>query len=242
MNLLSKVTIIYIGVIVFLALCSFSIQINIERLSVDFVVKTLKDGKSINMKGELYYAASTNKMITHFSSPIEQIVVTNSVGQFKSYDPKLNVVVQDENKDYSSQLSFVYSFMSSKTQDMGLQALGYQLKDSRVEGKRIITIWQPKTIMQGISSKVELVHENRQPIYMCFFNNKQKPEQKVFYSDYQKVGEIFFPMTITEFQYFHKGDSIITKRVYSDTKVNNEVSDDYFNFKIPDNAKVVSKQ
>ena len=45
-------------------------------------------------------------------------------------------------------------------------------------------------------------------------------------------------MNITEFQYI-QNDSIITKRSYSEPKLNDEVGNTYLNYKIPDNAKVV---
>jgi hypothetical protein len=220
---------------------SFNFQYSVERISMDFIIKTLENGKSVSLKGELYYLNSGNKMITHFSYPMEQLVITNNLGQFKSYDIKNNVIIQDENKNYSSQLSYIYSFMSGKTQDMGLKALGYQQIDSKVDNKMIVSTWQPAEGMQGVS-KVILVHQNRQPIYMCFYNEKQKPEQKVYYSEFKTIGNIAFPMVITEFQYLAKGDSVITKRVYSNLHLNNEVNETYINYKIPANAKVVEQK
>lgn len=208
---------------------------------MDFIIKSLQGGKSVSLKGELYYVNSGNKMITHFSYPFEQLVFTNNLGQFKSYDVKKNSIIQDENKNYSSQLSYIYSFMSGKTQDMGLKTLGYKLKESKVEGKIIKSTWEQETPMQG-ASKVVLVHQNRLPIYMCFYNAKEKPEQKVYYSDFKTIGNIVFPMVITEFQYLPKGDSLITKKIYSNLRMNNDVNETYINYKIPDNAKVIEQK
>ena len=124
---------------------------------------------------------------------------------------------------------------------MGLKNLGYKQTDSKVDNKMIVSTWQADEGMQG-ASKVVIVHQNRQPIYMCFYNGKEKPEQKIYYSDFKTIGNISMPMVITEFQYLAKGDSVITKRVYSNLLINRDVVDTYINYKIPANAKVIEQK
>lgn len=239
MSKAGKIRLFLLTASLLLLFSSFRLQVFIEKISMDFGVQSLKDGQSVSMKGEIYYSSKGSKMVTHFSSPIDQLIITNSGGEFKSYDSKQNTVVMDEGKDYSSKVSFVYFFINGQIQDMGLNGLGYMLKDTRIEDKTVITTWQPRPDMGGLSARVELVHENRQPIYMCFYNAKKKPQQKIYYSDYQKIGNFSFPMKITEFEYLPSGDSVITRRKYSNPHLNAEVPENYLNFKIPDNAKVV---
>ena len=47
------------------------------------------------------------------------------------------------------------------------------------------------------------------------------------------------PFAITEFEYMSPTDSIITKRVYSNLKINTQVDEKFLDFKIPSSAKVV---
>lgn len=219
----------------------FSFQNAINRISFDFEVKTLKDGKYVTLNGQVYCSTENGKMVTRFTKPAEQIVITNAAGQFRSYDPKNNTILQDEGMAYSSSYSFFYSFLSGKTQDMGLGLQGYTLKNTKSENNMIITTWRPKPDVQGLASKVELVHEQHLPIYMCFYDQKEKPEQKIYYSNYQKTGTVFFPLIVTEFDFIPKGDSVITKRIYANSRINQNVSNEYLDYIIPANAKIISQ-
>ena len=86
---------------------------------------------------------------------------------------------------------------------------------------------------------MELVHEDYLPIYMSFYGKKDKPLSKIYYYNYKKTGDLNVPQTITEYQFHPNGDSTLTKRMYSDMLLNEQVDEKWLNFKIPDNAKVV---
>jgi outer membrane lipoprotein-sorting protein len=228
-----------LALVFLLGLSSFICFKPLEKLSLSIVARSLQDGKSITAKGEVYYQVAGGLMVTHFSSPLENVTITNSKGELKIYDPVNNTVLQKQASDFSSENSFFYFFLSGKTQDMGLPGSGYKLKDTRFEDKMVITTWIPPDYMLGEFSKVELVHENYKPIFMAFYDPKGKFSLKIFYTGYQQIGDISLPLTITEFQYLPKNDSIITKRVYSDMKMDAEVNNTYLNYKIPANAKVL---
>lgn len=204
------------------------------------VAKTLAKGKSVTVNGEVYYQKTGGMMVTHFTKPFETITITNSNGELKVYDPKANTVMQSQGYDLSSDNSFFYYFLSGKTQDMGLKAAGFKLGSTKIEDKLVITNWTPPQQLMSEISKAEVVHENHHPIFMAFYNAKGKMMEKIYYTNYQKVEDIHIPFNITEFQYDGKGDSTISRRLYSNVKTNMQVNNTYLNYRIPSNAKVLN--
>lgn len=222
-----------------LLIASFNWFIPIHKISVEMVARSVHKGKSVTAKAEVFYQTTGGLMVTHFTSPFEQVVITNSKGEYKNYDVQNNTLMQSQGLDYSSKNSFFYCFLSGKTQDMGLAAYGYSLRDTRVENEMVITTWNPPAGTSVNLSKVEIVHENLLPVFMGFYNTEGRPAQKIFYSNYQNVQDIRMPMNITEFQYLADNDSIVSRRSYSNIQINESVANTYLNFKIPANARLV---
>jgi len=234
-----NIKIIWFGICVIVISTGFHPLNNIDKISLAITSKTLKNGEYVVTKGEVFYRTSGGLLVTHFTSPIENIVITNANGELKIYDSQTNTVIMKQGRDYSSENSFIYYFLIGQTQDMGLKSSGFQLQDTKIENNLVITTWFPPAELLSHLSKAELVLENHQPVFMGFYNKEEKAVQKIFYSNFQKVGEINMPMNITEFQYVTGNDSVITKRVYSDVKINEKVDDTYLNFKIPSDAKII---
>ena len=226
-------------VITFLLFVSFTWYPPIQKISVSMVAKSLHNGKSVTANGEVFFQTNGGLMVTHFTSPFDQVVITNSKGEYKNYDIKNNTLAQSQGLDYSSKNSFFYCFLSGKIQDMGLLSFGYTLKNTRMEDKMVITTWLPPVNTDIPLSKVEIVHENFLPVFMGFFDKTGKPVNKVYYSNYQNTQNIQLPMNITEFQYLSDGDSVISKRIYSNIKINEQVDNTYLHYKIPSNARLV---
>ena len=225
----------------FLLFAGFMLFQPVSKISLNMTAKVLQNGKYIVTKGEVFYQVAGGLLVTHFTSPYENLVITNARGEYKIYNKEANTVTQSQGADYSSENSFLYYFLSGKTQSMGLRSSGFQLIDTKIEDNLVITTWSPPFNLSSELSKVELVHENYQPIFLGFFDSNGKPKQKVFYSAYTKIGDYTIPLNITEFQYLAEGDSIITKRSYADVKINEQVDDTYLSFKIPVDAKLIKQ-
>lgn len=226
-------------VLITLTASSFFLFSPVERISMRLTSKTLQNGKSITTQAVMYYRLAGGLLVTHITAPLEYLAITNDKGEFKMYDIKANTVSQMQGADFSSENSFVHDFLRGNTNDMGLRALGFKLKNSKVEDNLVITNWTPSLQADPKISRVELVHENYAPIYMAFFGKKDKPLSKIYYYNYKRTGDLNLPLTITEFQYHPNGDSSITKKTYSDILTNEQVDEKWLNFKIPENAKIV---
>lgn len=201
--------------------------------------KTLQNGKSITTQAEIYYRVSGGLLVTHLTSPLEYLVITNNKGELTMYDIKENSIMQSQAADFNSENSFIHDFLNGKTNDMGLRSRGFQMTSTKVEENMVITNWTPPVELASKMHRVEIVHENYSPIYMAFYGKKEKLISKIFYYNYRKTGDLNIPLTITEFQYHPNGDSTITKRAYSEIKINEQVDEKWLNYKIPDNAKIV---
>lgn len=228
------------SIIIFFISSGFNLrQQKLDQLSLDLLSRTLHNGKSVNIKSEVYYKSIGATMVTRFTSPKEKIVITNGNGEYKEYDLAANTVTLTQGLDYSSKNSLFYNFLAGSTADMGLKSSGFRLSDTKVEQKMVITTWVPAVDRSTNVQKVEIVHENYLPIYVAFYGLNNQPLQKSFYSNYQQVGSVKMPFTITEFEYIGVKDSVITKRIYSNLRTNAQVDEKYLNYKIPSTAKVI---
>jgi len=224
-------------------LLSFIPPESVKQLQMDLLIHTVNSGKRITTKGQVYYEVSNAKLVTHFTYPVELITITNALGEMQSYDFKKNNLLIQNGRDFSSKQSFIYHFMSGAYSDMGLPEEGFELKDSKIEDGMVITNWKIKSnARQDFANfTVELVHENRLPIYMGFSNNGQVVS-KTYYTNYQVFGGVRMPLKITEIVFTNDGaDSTITQKNYSGVKLNEEVDLTYLNFKVPEDANIVKQ-
>ena len=199
---------------------------------------TLHKGKKANLKAEVYFKPAGSVLITRSSFPGEKIIRTNGLGEYFEYDVKDNTVAYLMGKEFSSRYSVFYAFFSGNINDMGLRETGFTLKKTRIDQKMVITEWEPVD-KQGKISRAELVHENKLPIYLAFYDAGNKPLQKSFYSSYTRVGSTSFPMSLIEFEYAGEKDSVITRRKYRNPVLNEGVEEKWFQFKVPVDARVI---
>ena len=215
--------------------------VRVEKISVGMVSKMLAKGKYVTTKAVVYYNVVDGKMVTHINSPFEQIIIVDAKGELKTYDVSENLVSIERDKNISSKTSFFYSFFEGKIADMGLPDLNFKKGSTKREGNQLISEWKPKELMNKGLQKIITAHDNNLPIFIGFYNEQKKPMQKIYYTNYQTAGGLMLPFTITEIAYFNNSkDSIITRRIYSDLKINNEVELKYLNFVIPSNAKLIT--
>ncbi len=201
--------------------------------------KTAKSGYSSLTDAEVYYA-NDGSMVSYYNSPKKYTVMNNSKGEIKIYDPEKNVVLLQQNYLYSTETSQFYYFLNNKKSDLGLNQMGFIQNNVRFEEGFMITEWLPPAQMAKSVGKVELVHENGQPIYIAYYDNNNLLTTKSYYYNYVKLNPTLdFPSTITQISYNTPTDSTITKTTYKNIRLDNEVDDKALNFKIPENAKSI---
>lgn len=156
------------------------------------------------------------------------------------YNPAANTFSQQQNYMLGTETNQLYFFMENKRNDLGLSAMGYTAKNTRFEDGLKITDWLAPMNLASQLSKVELVHEKGNPIFMAYHAANGTVIKKMYFHKYAQISEyISLPSTITQIDFKSPTDSIITKTTYSEFRINQTVSDDKLNFVVPPNAKVL---
>jgi hypothetical protein len=217
-------------------LCSFTEDSH--RLSVHMESQRLANGKVIKIVADIYYKYSEAILTMHYTYPNDYVLMTNSKGEIKVYYPKRNEVIIQQNNLFSSENDMLFMFLSNKQNDLGLNENGFRLTSSTIKNKIQITIWTPPAYKIGELSKIELVHENNLPIYIAYYNVKSTIFKKIYYSNYYMSSLSPFPQKIVEIDYIPTGDSIVSRKIYTNIKIGNQINSPYFNYSIPKNAKI----
>jgi hypothetical protein len=213
-----------------------------HRLSVRMESKRLFNGKVAIVKADLFFKYTEGLLLMHYFYPTDYLFITNNKGEVKMYFPDKNEVVSQQNQIFASDNDALYFFLSNQVNDLGLKDMGYSVMATHFEEGITVTDWLPPSWQLGKISKVELAHENYLPIYTAYYNEKNKAIRKVYFSNYSMSNAAALPQRITEIEYLPNGDSIISRKIYSDIKFDLNASSEYFDFKIPDDAKPITLQ
>ncbi|MFH2141741.1 MAG: hypothetical protein ABIJ97_04920 [Bacteroidota bacterium] len=203
--------------------------------------KSLTKGKLLKFQSEVYYLYKEGKMITRYTYPKEYFYISNKLGEAKIYFPDKNEVYVKTDKLFTTENNVLYIFLNNKTQDMGLMDLKFKVKETRFDEGLSVTTWIPPVELLSRISKVELVHENYQPIYSAYYKD-EKIVQKIYYYDYMILNQFSLPQNITQIDYFANGDSTINKITISDLKSGLKANSQYFDFIIPEDAKIINNE
>lgn len=213
--------------------------LSVERIMMEMDSQSLHRGKRADVKASLYYQAFDGRLVTRYTQPVEQVMITNNKGELAIFNEKDHTVYRTQSLEYSSENNLIYFFLQGKTSDLGLQQMGFQLMDTRFEDGMVVTRWFPPSGMYHLFSQIELVHENYLPIFTGYYDTDKKLVKKVYYTDYRQFPEITLPMTITEFNYLPAGDSIVNRLKFSQVQINQRAVSSWFNFSIPHDAKII---
>lgn len=233
-----KIYLYVIGFTVIAAFFSTAFFVPPDRISLNMESQSLRNGKKSTVTAEIYYRPVTGILTIHYLKPVDCVFMSNAKGEAKIYYPQKNEVFITQSVAYDTEKSLLYYFLSNKTSDLGLKSMGFILNETRYEDKLLITTWKAPVSLAKEFSQVELVAENYLPIYIGYYNASFKLIKKIYYYDYTTVSSIRLPLKVVEFNYLPDGDSIINRISYSNIKINELAQSTYFNFKIPENAKI----
>lgn len=209
----------------------------LDKISAMMISRQVQGGKSITVKANIYYQRNGN-MVTHFTYPRQYFVIANKTGEVKMYDPIKNSVILYQNFLFGTQSSQFYYFFSGKSSDMGLSDIGYTQTSIKSERNLLVSMWKLKVPdKKSAIQSVKLVYQGSNPVYMHYEDGTGNIIRKVFYANYSQLDNTSFPFTTTEIVYAD-GDSTVSKTNFSDFKFNQEAAGQYFDFKVPANARI----
>lgn len=204
------------------------------------VKKTLSSNKYTKSTGFIYYNFIKNEMLLGFKDPVKSFIKTNQFGEIKIYDPKNNEVMITQNVMYSTKGHLMYYFFSQSQKDLGLSKMGFVQNNRKFDGQYEISEWIPPVSISKQLNKVLLVTKYQLPTLIEYYKN-ETIIKKTYFSDYQKFGQISFPLKVVEIDYIiGKKDSSITYTIYSNPRINSNIEPEIKNFEIPSNAKVTT--
>ncbi|MDN4165414.1 hypothetical protein QWY31_07870 [Cytophagales bacterium LB-30] len=210
-----------------------------QLVQMHMLKRTATNGYTTSMEADLYYS-SEGKMVTLMQAPYKTLVSNTSKGELTIYNFDQNSVISENNYLYSTESNQLYYFLSNKKADMGLSSSGFVLKETVFEDGVKITRWTPPMQIAKQLGTVELVHDKANPIFMSYSLPSGQIIKKVYFYSYIDLKGVDFPTAVTEISYRSEKDSVLTKTTYNNFTFNEEVDQQYLNFKIPANAKVLT--
>jgi hypothetical protein len=208
-------------------------------VSFDMTKRTTTNGMVTRVDARVYYQ-STGEMVTNFIAPIKLTILNNSLGEVRIYNSAENSVIKSLDNRMSSQNTTFFYFLVGNSGDMGLESAGFRLRDSRVEDMLLVSEWTPPIDAAREIDYVELVDNGDHPVFMAYLDKNGTYIKKIFYYDFDMVGDVDFPKSITEIDFINM-DSVITKTSFSEFKFDDERDVKMINFSVPDNATLISK-
>jgi len=200
--------------------------------------EVLENGKKISNDVDLFFDNNKQTITKHYHSSTEFVMISNALGEIKTYYPGTNEVGYKQMSELSSKRNLIYYFANNLTDHLGLAEEGFNLVSNTYENQFYVTLWKAPSILKGIET-VKMVFENGLPVYSEYQANKKKILKKIYYTNYKDFKQFRLPLKIIEISYLPTGDSIINRTLFSNVKVSSSAENKYFNFKIPDNAKPV---
>jgi hypothetical protein len=223
-----------------ISLANLSFNSDSRRISVTMESKRLHKGKVVTVKADIFFKYTEGILIMHYSYPNDYVFMTNTKGEVKVYYPDKNEVMVQQNQMFSSDNDALYFFLSNKLNDLGLKESGYKLQSTKFENGLTVSSWLPPAMLLNKISRVQLAHENYLPIYSAYYNAANRPLRKVYFSNYYVANQAAIPQRITEIEYLPNGDSVISRKIYSNINFDGQARSSYFDFKIPANAKLLT--
>ncbi len=223
-------------IILLLIFFFFPIQ-DFQWASFEMTKRTTKSGVMTRADARVYYK-STGEIVTYFQSPLEMYILNNTLGEYQIYNPSVNTVVRSVDNRLSSQNTTFTYFLLGLSGDMGLESSGFTLRDSKVEDMMLISEYTAPDEIKDRLNYIELVSNGSFPVFMGYINRQGEYTRKIYYYDYEIVGNFDFPKSITEID-FVNGDSIVSKTTFSDFRFNDKEDIDLVNYKVPDNASLI---
>ncbi len=196
----------------------------------------LENKKKISSDVDLFLDNNKQIITKYYHANQDFIMVVNNLGEIKNYYPATNEVDYKQVSELSSKRNLIYYFANNQTDHLGLADDGFSLNSNAYENQYYVTFWKAPAILKGIET-VKMVFENGMPVYSEYQTNKKKIMKKTYYTNYKDFIQFRLPMKIIEISYLPSGDSIVNRTQFSNVKISATANDQYFNFKIPDNAK-----
>lgn len=228
----------FLVVLVFLLPHTILLSQDKDYVRVSQETQVLSKGSKSIFRCDIYYNKDKDAIVTHHTYPAEFVKMSNRLGEAKIYFPKTNSVTIQTDESLSSTNELLYYFVNNKYTDLGLLKEGFKLVNTtREENNMVVTTWQAPVSLKVVNM-IKVVFSEMLPIYAEYLRQDGAIIKKLYYSRYTDLSNFRMPLRITEIIFNSKTDSTIRLSVYSNVRTSDFKDDIYFNFKIPDDARI----
>jgi len=209
-----------------------------DCVSVSQEIQVLNKGIKSVFKCDIFYNKEKDAIVTHHYYPVEFVKMSNRYGEMKMYFPETNTVTLQQNQTLSTTNELLYYFVNNDISDLGLSKEGFTLVKTSNENGMMVTTWQaPENLL--VVDQIRIVFKDRRPVYSEYINLKGDIIKKIYYGKYADLKTFSLPLRITEISFESKEDSTIRLSVFTNLRTNDFQENNYFNFTIPDDAKII---
>jgi hypothetical protein len=233
---MKKIQVSVVFLILFTALPELFSQGN-DLVSVTQETQVLSKGSKSIFKCDIYYNKEKDAIVTHHYYPAEFVKLSNRLGEMKIYFPGTNTVKIQQDQSLSATNELLYYFVNNKQTDLGLSKEGFKLVSSTREEGMMVTIWQAPVSLKVIDH-IKIVFNEMLPVYAEYLGLDGAIKKKIYYGNYADYKSFRMPLRITEISFESKSDSTIRLSVFSNVRTKDFPENNYFNFKIPDDARI----
>jgi hypothetical protein len=231
---------IKIFILFHLVVCSLQLQAQSGAyISLKQQTEVLENRNKMTTEVDLFLDNNRKILTKYYHSSPDFIMVSNALGEIKTYYPKNNEVAYRQLSELSSKRNLIYYFANNLTDNLGLAEEGFTLESNTFEDNYYVTIWKSPSILTGIAT-VKMVFENSTPIYSEYKASEEKILKKTYYTNYKNFERFRLPMKILEISYKSDKDSIMSRTEFSNVKISSSADNSYFDFKIPEDAKPIA--
>lgn len=206
---------------------------SLEKVQATIETRYWQQGTSMRMEANLYYHTD-GRMLTHITEPIEQFIRTNHLGEATIYQPESGRIDSDQQDIYSTQTNHFFIFFQDRTEDMGMDDMGYSRGETEFEDDIRKTIWYAPDYLSGQIDYAKLVHQEFRPIYMAIYDLDGEITQKTYFHNYIDVLEYEFPQSITVIEFDSPADSTVNQTRFFDIRTNQDTDSEMFDFEFPE--------
>jgi hypothetical protein len=207
-------------------------------VSVSQETQVLNQGAKSVFKCDIFYSKEKDAIVTHHYYPEEFVRMSNRFGEMKIYFPSTNSVKIAQNVFFSTSNELLYYFVNNKLSDLGLSKEGFSLANTSNEGDMIITTWKAP-IGSKLIQQVKVCFRDMVPVYAEYTDLGGTISKKIYYSRYEDFESFRMPTRIVEINFEGSSDSTISRSVFTNIRTYERPEGEYFNFTIPENAKIL---
>jgi hypothetical protein len=208
-----------------------------ERVSVSQETQVLSKGSKSIFRSDIYYDKEKDVVVVHHTYPADFVKISNRFGEMKIYFPSTNSVTIKQSDSFSTTNDLLYYFVNNLVNDLGLSKEGFILASTSRENDITFTEWQAPSSIKVVS-RIKMAFKDFVPVYAEYIGTKGKIVKKIYYGRYSDFQTFRLPMRITEVTFESKKDSTIRLSVFTNVKTNDFPAKNYFDFKVPDDAKI----